>query len=73
MKLKNYALLALIALINLSPNKLLAEEPRVNQHACRDGKIWSALFQRCVTRKQYYDSAPLHYIELGPEYYLADR
>lgn len=71
MKLKNYALLVLIALINLIPSELLASQSRKNQNACPTGTMYCSVLKRCVTRKQYLETP--HYIELGTEYYLADR
>jgi hypothetical protein len=80
MKLKNYILLGLIALINLIPSKLLAEQQeretrphhyRHNKYACPSNTMYCPVLKRCSTRKQCH--ATPHYIELGTEYYLADR
>ncbi len=82
MKLKKYALLGLIALINLIPGELLADQQenkdrskhkhhqRHNKYACPAGTMHCSALKRCTTRKLCQENS---YIELGTEYYLADR
>ncbi len=67
---KSKLLLTILTLINLiTPRKLLAEL-RINRSACPNGKIYSVLLDRCVTRRQHYETP--HYIDLPIEHYIRD-